>query len=124
MWPHFRVIPHIDVKGPLSEVLFGCSVVWGNGAKTLSDKLQRLQNHAVCILILIMMLMPTSHLQNYRVGWDNLETRRQKLKAELVYKFLNGLAPNYLSSKFILKSDMITFYNFRNSKACYFLATY
>ena len=68
--------------------------------------------------------MPTSYLQNYRVGWDNLETRRQKLKAEMLYKFLNGLAPNYLSSKFILKSDMITCYNFRNSKACYFLAMY
>ena len=26
------------------------------------------------------------------LGWDNLETRRQKLKAEMVYKSLNALA--------------------------------
>ncbi|CAH3169821.1 unnamed protein product [Porites lobata] len=42
------------------------------------------------------------------------ETRRQKLKAEMVYKSLNGLAPNYLSSKFIQRSDVITSYNLRD----------
>ena len=35
------------------------------------------------------------------LGWDNLETRRQKLKAEVVYKSVNVLALKYLSSKFI-----------------------
>ena len=35
----------------------------------------------------------------------------QKLKAEMVYKSLNGLTPNYLSSKFIHKSYVITSYN-------------
>ena len=49
------------------------------------------------------------------LGWDNLETRRQKLEAEMVYKSLNGLAPNYLSSRFIQKSDVITAYNLRDS---------
>ena len=49
------------------------------------------------------------------LGWDNLETWRQKLKAEMVYKSLNGLAPNYLSSKFIQRSDVITSYNLRDS---------
>ena len=43
-----------------------------------------------------------------------LETRRQKLKAEMVYKSLNGLTPNYLSSKFIQSSDYLT-YNLRDS---------
>ena len=33
----------------------------------------------------------------------------------MVYKSLNGLAPNYLSSKFIQRSDVITFYNLRDS---------
>ena len=49
------------------------------------------------------------------LGWENLETRRQKLKAEMVYKSLNGLAPNYLSSRFIQRSDVITAYNLRDS---------
>ena len=29
----------------------------------------------------------------------------------MVYKSLNGLAPNYLSSRFIQRSDVITAYN-------------
>ena len=33
----------------------------------------------------------------------------------MVYKSLNGLAPNYLSSRFIQRSDMITAYNLRDS---------
>ena len=33
----------------------------------------------------------------------------------MVYKSLNGLAPNYLSSKFIQRSDVIASYNLRNS---------
>ena len=73
-----------------------CSVVWGNCAKTLSDKLQRLQNRAVRVLT-----NTDANKLLKELGWDNLETRRQKLKAEMVYKSLNGLAPNYLSSKFI-----------------------
>ena len=48
-------------------------------------------------------------------GWDDLETRRQKLKAEMVYKSLNGLGPNYLSSKFIQWCDVINAYNLRDS---------
>ena len=91
-----------------------CSVVWGNCAKTLSNKLQRLQNRAVRVLT------HTSYDANANqlleeLGWDNLETRRQKLKAEMVYKSFNSLAPNYLSSKFIQRSDVITFYNLRDS---------
>ena len=49
------------------------------------------------------------------LGWDNLETRHQKLKAEMVYKSLNGLAPNYLFMKFIQQSDVITSYNLHDS---------
>ena len=33
----------------------------------------------------------------------------------MVYKSLNGLAPNYLSSKFIQRSDVITSYILRDS---------
>ena len=39
---------------------------------------------------------------------ENLETQRQIHKDQMVYKSLNGLAPNYLSSKFIQRSDIIT----------------
>ena len=33
----------------------------------------------------------------------------------MVYKSVDGLAPNYLSSKFIQRSDVITSYNLRDS---------
>ena len=33
----------------------------------------------------------------------------------MVYKSLNGLAPNYLSSRFIQRSDVITAYNLCDS---------
>ena len=77
-----------------------CNVVWGNCAKTLSDKLRRLQNPAVRLLTNSSYVADVNQLFK-ELGWDNLETRRQKLKAEMVYKSLNGLAPNYLCLKFI-----------------------
>ena len=83
-------------------------------AKTLPDKLQRLQNQAVRILTNTCYDADANQLFK-ELGWDNLETRRQKLKAEMVYKSLNGLAPNYLSSKFIQRSDVITAYNLHDS---------
>ena len=91
-----------------------CSVVWGNCAKTLFYKLQRLQNRAVRILTHSSYGADANQLLT-ELGWDNLETRRQKRKAEMVYKSLNGLAPNDLSSKFIQRSDVTTCYNLRDS---------
>ena len=62
-----------------------CSVVWGNCAKTLSDKLQRLQNQAVCVLTNTCYDADANQLHVLKeLGWDNLETRHQKLKAEMV----------------------------------------
>ena len=72
--------------------------------------------------------VPKHYLTNYRdfkielsacqllqeFGWDNLETRRQNLKAEMVYTSVNGLALNYLSSKFMQRNDVVT-YNLRDS---------
>ena len=87
-----------------------CSVVWGNCAKTLSDKLQKLQNRAVRVLTHSSYDTDANQLLT-ELGWDNLETRRQKLKAEMVDKSLNGLTPNYLS-----RSDVITSYNLRDSE--------
>jgi hypothetical protein len=35
------------------------------------------------------------------LGWENLETQRQIHQAIMVYKSINGLAPEYLRSKFV-----------------------
>ena len=47
------------------------------------------------------------------LNWKNLETRRQISKAEMVYKSINGLAPKYLTNKFIQRSD-VNPYNLRD----------
>jgi len=83
---------------------------------TLSDKLQKIQNRAVCALTRSSYYAGNNQLLTAELGWDNLETRRQKLKAEVVSKSLNGLTPNYLSSKFIPRSNVITSYNLRYSE--------
>ena len=80
--------------------------------KTLSDKLQRFQNRAARVLTQSSYETDTNQ-QIKKLGWDNLETRRQKLKAEMVCKSLNGLTPSYLSSKFIQRSEMTPSYNLR-----------
>ena len=40
----------------------------------------------------------------HNLNWKNLSTQRDILKALMVFKSLNGLAPEYLSSKFIARS--------------------
>ena len=82
-----------------------CSVVWGNCVKTLRDKLQQLQNCVACVLTNSNYDARASILLN-DLGWQNLETQQQIQKAVMVYKSLNCLAADYMSSKFILSSDL------------------
>jgi len=56
-----------------------CGVFWGNCAKTLPDKLQKLQNRAVRVLTHSSYDADANQLLT-ELGWDNLETRRQNLK--------------------------------------------
>ena len=42
---------HNIYQGLVQSHFDHCSAVWGNWAKTLPDRLQRLQNRAVCVLI-------------------------------------------------------------------------
>ena len=46
--------------------------------------------------------------------WDNLETRRSKQLAALMYKSINEIAPNYLTQVFDSTNSIHT-YNLRNS---------
>ena len=50
------------------------------------------------------------------LGWKNLECQRQIGVAVMVYKSLNGLAPDYLSSRLVDRSS-ITNYQLRNTEA-------
>ena len=74
-----------------------CSVVWGSCSKVLPkyNKLQKLRNRAACVLTFSNYDADDLQLLK-KLIWDNLETRRQILKAEMVYKSSNGLSPDYV----------------------------
>ena len=74
-----------------------CSVVWGSCSKVLPkyNKLQNLRNRAACVLTFSNYDPDDLQLLKQLI-WDNLETRRQILKAEMVYKSSNGLSPDYV----------------------------
>ena len=76
-----------------------CSVVWGNCNKSLSIKLQKLQNRAAHILT----------ASSYDANADDLFASQLNLQHDLktvtmLYNSLNGLAPDYLKSMFTNRS--------------------
>ena len=81
----------------------------------MRDKLHRLQNCAACVLTNSNYDADASILLN-DLGWQNLETQRHIQKVVMVYKSLNCLAPHYMPSKFILRSDLFNSYNLRDSE--------
>lgn len=82
-----------------------CSEVWGSCGKIQATKLQKLQNRAARIL---------TH-SNYDtnaepliedLGWKKLDSQRNLQKAVMVYKSLNGLAPDYMQSIFEYRDNL------------------
>ena len=93
------ILPHFDY----------CSSVWDELNVTLSDKLQ---NRAARVITGSSYDTSTSFLLK-RLHWDNLSTRRKKLKAMLMFKTIKGLSPMYLQNLFSIRS---TSYNLRDSE--------
>ena len=92
-----------------TAVLYGAAVV-----KYYLISYKKLQNRAARVLTFCCYDADAPQLRK-KLNWDNLETRRQIIKAEMVYKSLNGLAPDYLSCKFIPCNDINNSYDLRNS---------
>ena len=90
-----------------------CNLVWGNCGKTLSDRLQKLQNRAARLLTSSSYDADAKGLIR-QLGWKDLCTQRQIQKALMVYRSLNGLVPEYLSSKFLKRNG--TRYSLRDSE--------
>jgi hypothetical protein len=87
--------------------------VWGNCGKTLSNKLQKLQNRAMRVLTFSNFDADANSLLE-KLGWDDLNQQRQFQKALMVFKSLNNLAPEYLCSKFTYRNN-VTPYILRDS---------
>ena len=101
-----RIIPFVSPKilhyiyNALVQPHFDyCSIVWGNCGKTLSERLQKLQNRAAGILTSSSYDADARYLLRQLV-WKNLITQRQIQVALMVFKALNDLAPDYLFSMF------------------------
>ena len=94
------------------SIIFNFS--WVNCNSQEKKWTQRLQDRAARVLTNSNYDADTSILLN-DLGWQNLETQRQIQKA-VVYKTLNYLASDYMSLKFVLRSDLFNSYNLRDSE--------
>jgi len=82
------------------------------GWVTLQNKLQKLQNRAAPVLTFSNYDVNAEQLPEI-LGWKNLDRQGNIQKVTIVFKFLHGLAPDYLVSQF---SERNTSYNLRDSE--------
>ena len=108
-----RATLHLIYKALIQPHFDYCNVVWGSCGLKLVDKLQKLQNRAARAQTFLSYDTDASQLfQN--LNWKNICTQRDIQKALMVFKSFNGLlAPDYLTSKFIARSNN-TSYTFRD----------
>ena len=89
-----------------------CCEVWDSCCNTLALKLQKLQNRAARVLTFSGYDASADPLIEI-LGWQKLESQRSFHKAVMVYKSLNGLAPEYMRSMFIYRD---TVYSLRDAE--------
>ena len=77
-----------------------CSLVWGNCGKTLSNKLQKLQNCAAHVITSSNYDADVDSLL-HKPSWRDLTSQHQIQNALMVFKSFYCLVPKYLLSKFI-----------------------
>ena len=98
--PFISMHTAIKIYKGLTETHFDyCRFVWDGLSQQLSKKLQKLQNRAARAITVSSYNMNSSYLLN-SLSWDNLSVRRIKQKANIMYKCVNKLAPNYLCNMF------------------------
>ena len=71
---------------------------------TLSNKLQKLQNRAARVITSSNYDVNVSSLF-HKLSWKDLKCQRQIQDALMVFKSLNGLVREYLTSKFIERNE-------------------
>jgi hypothetical protein len=94
-----------------------CITVWGYSSVTNLKCMQRIQNTAARIICKKFDYINTRSKDLLtELKWMNVSQRRDFLMAKLMYKCLNGLAPNYLSDLFTYERDVHQ-YETRTSQA-------
>ena len=89
-----------------------CSPVWDCLKGHLSDKLPKLQNRAARVITTLPFDTNSNHHLT-TLNWERLPIRQKKRKALLIYKTMNGHAPDYLRR---LSTQYYSNYNLRNSE--------
>ena len=85
-----------------------CCIVWDTIGDTQMANLQKLQNRAARIITGVSYLKRSRDLL-IELGWINLEAMRNRQKAILMFKILNGLAPQYLSETFTYSPSFLDY---------------
>ena len=74
-----------------------CSLIWGNCGKTLSIKLQKLQNRDARVITSPNFDVDVDSLF-HKLSWKDSKSQRQNQNALMVFKSLNWLVPEYESN--------------------------
>ena len=88
--------------------------IWDNCTQYEKEDLEKIQKEAARIATGTTKLISAENLYN-EIGWDTLESRRNKQKLTLFYKMVNNLTPTYLSSLVPSTVTEVSRYNLRNS---------
>ena len=91
-----------------------CSIVWGNAGKGILDRLQKLQNRALRIILKVDWRFPSHNLYGI-LNIDNLSDRRNKQILHMMYKIAHDMIPGDFLKYFVLKEF---YYGLRNSNKC------
>ena len=102
-----------DIPSLVEPYFEYCSNVWDSLENGLSAKLQKFQNRAACIVTRSDDSVRSVKLLK-QLNWKTLSQKCICSKAIMMYKALNGLAPNYLREKFPYVSQRHK-YTLRNS---------
>ena len=89
------VLPHLDY----------CCLVWQECSKELVNRLEKIQNYGMRIILDQPPLTPATELRN-KLGWTSLESRREFLRTTMLHRIMTGDAPLELRSFFQANEDI------------------
>ena len=91
-----------------------CSPLWDICGKHLLDKLQKYQNHAARIIAGVSYEIDSTDVLE-TLGWETLESRRQRMKSVFLYKILNDYTAPNLKQSLVGSCPMPASYNLRST---------
>ena len=91
-----------------------CSPLWDICGKHLLDKLQKFQNRAARIIAGLSYEINSADVLE-SLGWETLESRRQRMKSVFLYKIINDYTAPNLKQSLIGSNSMPSSYTLRST---------